>query len=195
MVYVVMSGYLERWKTRGLTALAVVLLGVGLMAPRAALAAGPRIDITFEPGGSPGEQIIHVETDFGVIGSSACDVLCVFPDYAALHPWIVESDLESVYSDGTQVVYFVIDLPWPVGRHWSRLEVERFGDRTVAWQQIDGSFKKNHGTVVIRPEGGRTHLSYWAVIDVGVPAFAARPFQEQFVREFLQAVYDKAQRE
>jgi len=189
-----MSGYLERWKKVALSALGAVLVGVGLLAPHAVQAAGPTIDITFEQGGSPGEQIIHVETDFGVVGSAACKVLCVFPDYTSLHPWIVESQLESVGPDGTQVVYFVIDLPWPVGRHWSRLEVERFGDRTMAWQQIEGSFKENHGTVVLRPENGQTHLSYWAVIDVGVPAFAARPFQEQFVREFLQAVYDAAQR-
>ena len=177
-----------------MSALGTVLLGVGLLAPQAALAAGPTIDITFEQGGSPGEQIIHVETDFGVVGSAACEVLCVFPDYALLHPWIVESQLESVSPDGTQVVYFVIDLPWPVGRQWSRLDVERFGDRTMAWQQVEGSFKENHGTVVLRPENGQTHLSYWAVIDVGVPGFAARPFQEQFVREFLQAVYDAALR-
>ena len=189
-----MAGDTKQLKKFAVMLLATMLLGIGPLAPLAAQAAGPKIDISFEQGGSPGEQIIHVETDFGVVGNAACKVLCVFSDYATLHPWIVESQLESVEPDGTQVVYFVIDLPWPVGRQWSRLEVERFGDRTMAWQQIEGSFKQNHGTVVLRPEGGHTHLSYWAVIDVGVPAFAARPFQEQFVREFLQAVYDKAQR-
>jgi hypothetical protein len=174
------------------TGAALLLLGAGVAA---AQTAGPKIDISFEPGGSPGEQIIHVETDFGVIGSAACDVLCVFPDYAALHPWIKESRVESVEPDGTQIVYFVLDLPWPVGRQWSRLSVERFGDRTMAWNQVEGSFRQNHGTVLLRPDGGRTHLSYWAVIDVGVPAALARPFQEQFVREFLQAVYNEARRE
>jgi len=190
-----MFSYLERSIMLATWSLGAALLGMGLLAPQAALAAGPTINITFEHGGSPGEQIIHVETDFGVVGRAACKVLCVFRDYTALHPWIVDSHIESVSPDGTQVVYFVIDLPWPVGRQWSRLEVERFGDRTMVWQQVEGSFKQNHGTVVLRPENGGTHLSYWAVIDVGVPAFAARPFQEQFVREFLQAVYDAASRQ
>ncbi|MGD2062985.1 MAG: hypothetical protein PVF51_05310 [Nitrospirota bacterium] len=172
---------------------AVVLL---LLATAVAMAqeTAPAIDISFEPGGTPGEQILHVETDFGVVGSAACKVLCVYPDYAALHPWIKESRVEAVEADGTQIVYFVLDLPWPVGRQWSRLSVERFGDRTMAWSQVEGSFRKNHGTVLLNPEGGRTHLSYWAVIDVGVPPVLARPFQEQFVREFLQAVYDAARR-
>ena len=173
------------------TGAALLLLAAGVAQ---AQETGPKIDIVFEQGGSPGEQIIHVETDFGVVGSAACKVLCVYPDYAALHPWIKESRVESVEPDGTQIVYFVLDLPWPVGRQWSRLSVERFGDRTMAWSQVEGSFRKNHGTVLLRPEGGTTHLSYWAVIDVGVPGALARPFQEQFVREFLQAVYDAARR-
>jgi hypothetical protein len=69
---------------------AVVLL---LLATAVAMAqeTAPAIDISFEPGGTPGEQILHVETDFGVVGSAACKVLCVYPDYAALHPWIKES--------------------------------------------------------------------------------------------------------
>jgi len=189
----VVSSVVTEWLQR-----AVVATGVAFLLPvlgvAAAQATGPKIDISFEEGGSPGEQILHVETDFGVVGSAACKVLCVYPDYAALHPWIKESRVEAVGPGGTQVVYFVLDLPWPVGRQWSRLSVERFGDRTMAWSQVEGSFRKNHGTVLLHPEGGKTHLSYWAVIDVGVPALLARPFQEQFVREFLLAVYDAAQR-
>ena len=192
VVKVVSSVRIDRLtRTVGVTLAALLLVGAGTAA---APAAGPKIDISFEPGGSSGEQIIHVETDFGVIGKAACDVLCVFPDYASLHPWIKESRVESVEPDGTQIVYFVLDLPWPVGRQWSRLSVERFGDRTMAWNQVEGSFRKNHGTVLLRPEAGATHLSYWAVIDVGVPAALARPFQEQFVREFLQSVYNEARR-
>jgi hypothetical protein len=188
-----MNSVVTKWSKRVVVAMgaASLLCAAG---GAAAQTTGPKIEISFEKGGSPGEQIIHVETDFGVIGTAACDVLCVFPDYAALHPWIKESRLEASEPDGTQIIYFVLELPWPVGRQWSRLSVERFGDRTVAWSQIEGSFRKNHGTVLLNPEGGKTHLSYWAVIDIGVPSLLARPFQEQFVREFLQAVYDAAQR-
>jgi hypothetical protein len=159
-----------------------------------AFAADASIDVVFEDGGTPREQIIHVEADLGAAGPDACQVLCGLTNYVELHPWIAESELEWTFPDGTRVVRFVLDLPWPLGRQWSRLEVEQFGDRTLAWQQVEGSFRSNHGTLVLRPQDGGVHLSYWAVIDLGLPNVVTRPFQEQFIREFLGAVRTAASR-
>jgi hypothetical protein len=170
-----------------------VLLGAGV-AMAAVAGTGLQIDATFEPGASLQEQVLHVEADFGPAAIAACRLLCDVSRYAGFHPWILESRVEETDEEGLQVVYFLLDLPWPVGRQWSRLRVGRFGDSMVGWEQIDGSFRKNRGSVTLRPEQGAGHMSYWAELDLGMPAALARPFQERFARQFLEAVYEAARR-
>ncbi len=181
------------------TAKKMGLLGCSLAAvvvaavTAAAMPALPRIETSFSPGATPHEQILHVEADFGVVDHNLCRILCDLTDYPELHPWIAESyRLSSDPDNGTQDVFVVLDLPWPAGRQWARLEVEAFGGHTLAWRQIEGSFKKLNGTLIVRNQGGHVRLSYWAVIDVGLPNIATRSVMEHFAREFLRAAYEAA---
>jgi len=160
----------------------------------AAAPALPRIKTGFSPGATPHEQILHVEADFGVVDHELCRVLCDLTSYPALHPWIAESyRLSDDPDNGTQDVFVVLNLPWPAGRQWARLEVEEFGGHTLAWRQIEGSFKKLNGTLIVHNQDGHVRLSYWAVVDVGLPNIATRPVMDHFAREFLRAAYEAAE--
>lgn len=172
---------------RSLAAVAMVV------ATAAAAPVAPRIDTGFSPGATPHEQILHVEADFGSVDHELCRVLCDLTRYPGLHPWIAESYRISDDPDnGIQDVFVILDLPWPAGRQWARLEVEQFGGHTLAWRQIEGSFEKLNGTLIVQNQNGHVRLSYWAVIDVGLPNVATRPVMEHFAREFLLAAYEAA---
>lgn len=178
-------------KKMGVLVLPIALLAIAVSA--AATPPFPRINAGFAPGATPQEQILHVEADFGPIGEDLCRVLCDLTGYPGLHPWITESyPLSRDPANGTQELFVTLTLPWPAGRQWARLEVERFGDRTMVWRQLEGSFKRLNGTLIVEEQGGHIRLSYWAVIDVGLPNLATRPVIEHFAREFLAAVYDRA---
>ncbi|OIP61815.1 MAG: hypothetical protein COW73_08660 [Nitrospirae bacterium CG18_big_fil_WC_8_21_14_2_50_70_55] len=191
-------GLLEKKKSmRNLAnkmALAALPVAVWMVAVAAAAAPPfPRIDAGFSAGGTPHEQILHVEADFGAIGPGLCRVLCDLASYPALHPWITESYPLSVDPvNGTQDVFVTLNLPWPAGQQWARLEVERFGGHTLAWRQVEGSFAKLNGTLIVQGQGDHVRLSYWAVIDVGLPNVATQPVIEHFAREFLRAAYNQA---
>jgi len=167
---------------------------VVVVATAAAAPALPRIETSFTPGATPHEQILHVEADFGAVDHGLCRVLCDLTSYPGLHPWITESyRISSDPDNGTQDIFVTLDLPWPAGRQWARLEVEEFGGHTLAWRQIEGSFKKLNGTLIVRNQGGHVRLSYWAVVDVGLPNIATRPVMEHFARQFLRAAYEAAE--
>jgi len=166
-----------------------------IIATPAVAASLPAVTMGFTPGATPHEQILHVEADFGAIGSDLCGVLCDLTRYPALHPWIVGSRLLTLDPDNdTQEVLVTLDLPWPAGHQWARLKVERFGRWTLAWRQIEGSFEKLNGTLVIGSQAGHVHLSYWAVIDLGLPNIATRPVLMHFARGFLRTAYQAAMR-
>jgi hypothetical protein len=158
----------------------------------AVAAAPPGLQVLHEAGADPGEEILYVQGRIDAPISAVCHVVFDIPGWQSLHPSIVSSHLESIRDDGSWVVDVTADFPWPIGRRWSRLEVELFGGRTVAWQQINGSFRQNHGTVILVDRDSSTDVRYWAVIDLGLPRVIARPFENYFVEEFWQAVSQAA---
>jgi hypothetical protein len=152
----------------------------------------PGVHVFYQAGADPGDEILYVEGRIDAPLSAVCHVVCDFAGWQSLHPWIISSRLEGTSEDGSSLVDVTTDLPWPIGQRWSRLEIQPFGGRTVAWQQIEGSFRQNYGTVVLEDRDMGTEVHYWAVIDLGLPRVIARPFEKYFVEEFWRAVSQAA---
>lgn len=153
---------------------------------------GNNIGVHFKVEPSSGQEYMYASEILGAGKSAAHNVFAAITDYPSLHPWI--KDVKLVREDGSNKKDFRIDFkfPWPLGPKWSVVEVDLAADGTMTWHQIDGSLKKNSGTISLHAEGQTVRLEYAAVIDVGLPNAWIRHYKRKFVSQFLVAVDKRA---
>jgi len=167
-----------------LCALAVVLNFL-----TASVFAGPRIDISFEADASDSQKLVHARALFAAQWSVVYDVFNSITDYPMLHEWIRETTLVS--SSGEDQEFLVeFKFPWPVGRQWSRVAVNRSG-KTISWKQVAGTLKANHGHIRFTSADNEVNIDYRAAIDIGLPELWTKSYKEKFIREFLTAAYEQ----
>jgi hypothetical protein len=152
--------------------------------------AAPQIDIEFETDQATGQEWIHAKANCQAVEAQAYEVFNAIVDYPELHHWIQNTKAENEESSNHQEFLIEFDFPWPVGEQWSRVQIQQ-GDSVISWNQVDGSLNINRGTIAIAEYEGQAHVDYRAILDVGYPDAFTRGYKEQFVTEFLIAIYNR----
>jgi hypothetical protein len=190
----------SRWKpaSRRLAVAAIILTGVSLWSPAGmsaeteSPAAGPVITVNVRQDSVTKHDVIYAEAAYETHGEAVVSVISAISGYAGLHSWITETELVYQSDSDRQEFHVEFRFPWPVGRKWSRIRVQREADRRISWYQLDGSLGRNEGHLALELREQHAQINYQAVIDVGLPDAWTRTFKQKFVREFLMAVYDHA---
>lgn len=160
------------------------------LAGSASASASPHIDIEFETDQSTGQEWIHAKANCDVKKQQAYDVFNAIIDYPAFHHWIQNAEAVSVEKFVIEEFLIEFDLPWPVGEQWSRVQIQR-NNSVISWRQIEGSLNANSGSVTIIEDKNLAHVDYRAILDLGYPDAFTREYKEQFVSEFLVAIYNR----
>jgi len=152
--------------------------------------AAPQIDIEFETDQTTGHEWIHAKANCQSRESQAYEAFNAIVDYPELHHWI--QNTKAANEDNSSYREFLIefDFPWPVGKQWSRVQIQQ-GDSVISWHQADGSLNINKGSIKISEYEGQAHVDYRAILDVGYPDVFTRGYKEQFVTEFLIAIFNR----
>ena len=152
--------------------------------------AAPQIDIEFETDQITGQEWIHAKANCHARQAQAYEVFNSIVDYPELHNWIQNTKAESDENNDHQEFLIEFKLPWPVGKQWSRVKIQK-NNSTIFWNQIEGSLNMNRGRITIVEYEGQAHVDYRAILDVGYPNAFTRGYKEQFVTEFLVAIYNR----
>jgi uncharacterized membrane protein len=170
--------------------LRLAVLAAGLICHGPSVFAESRIEVGFEADAADSQKLIHAKAEFAVPRPVVYDVFNRVTSYPMLHDWIRETTLVSADEDSQE---FMVEFafPWPVGRQWSRVEVQHSGN-SIFWRQLEGSLKANHGRISFTTEDSMVHIDYRAAIDIGLPELLTQSYKEKFVREFLTAAYEQA---
>lgn len=152
-------------------------------------AASPNIDIEFQEEQGVSSEWIHAQANCHTTGAQLYEVLDAIVGYPELHSWIQDTKIESNHENGGQSIFVEFIFPWPVGEQWSRIEVKKENKSTITWRQLEGSLIMNRGRVVIVEYEQQAYIDYRANIDVGYANVFTREYKEEFVREFLMAIY------
>jgi len=177
----------EAWVVHSLSYLLLILV---LIVSNDLTAAAPDIDIEFVEEQGVNSEWIHAQANCHTTGSQLYEVLDAIVGYPELHSWIRDSKIESDHVDGGQKILVTFTFPWPVGEQWSRIEVKKENKSTITWRQLEGSLIMNRGRVVIVEYEQQAYIDYRANIDVGYANIFTRNYKEEFVREFLMAIYN-----
>jgi len=89
-----------------------------------------------------------------------------------IYPSVLNSAVERVESDGSEVQRAVFDFPWPFDDRWSlHRAVKSPSTCTLSWQRIDGTLTGNTGSwTLYQSEDGKSTLLYYRVFfDPGLP--------------------------
>ena len=147
------------------------------------------VDIEFEADVVTGKEWIRAKANCHASKRQVYAVFNAIIDYPDLHDWI--QNTEEVSGDAKDQEFLIeFDLPWPVGKQWSRVRVQR-DQSIISWRQIDGSLNKNTGSITIDEHDDQAHVDYRAILDLGYPDVLTRGYKEQFVTEFLRAIYER----
>jgi hypothetical protein len=170
-------------------------LAFGFVFLAGSVSASPHIDIEFETDQSTGQEWIHAKANCDVKKQQAYEVFNAIIDYPAFHHWIQNAEAVNVENFVIQEFLIGFDLPWPVGEQWSRVQIQS-NNSVISWRQIEGSLNANSGSVTIiedkNLEGEHlAHVDYRAILDLGYPDAFTREYKEQFVSEFLVAIYNR----
>ena len=106
--------------------------------------------------------------------------------YPRVFPSIKRADIKR-RKPGQSTAYVEIDFPWPIGPRWLLGEVQATADR-VTWHRLEGTFRRYDGSLrVVGLAGGRSRVTYEAVVDPGIPApvFIAEWMQGRVLVEIL----------
>ncbi len=152
--------------------------------------AAPQIDIEFETDQSTGQEWIHAKANCQTKKQWAYEAFSAIVDYPELHDWIQNTKAESEELNNHQEFLIEFDLPWPVGKQWSRVEIQR-SNSVISWHQIEGSLNMNRGRIVIAEHENQAQVDYRAILDLGYPDVFTRGYKEQFVTEFLVAIFNR----
>ena len=139
-----------------------------------------------------GQEVMKAQATFGHYGDELREVLLSFRGYADLHTWITETEISNHPVDGTSQVLIRFKFPWPVGKRWSRIEVNRDGQDAIVWRQIEGTLNANEGRLKFTTDGRNIRIDYSAILDTGFPDRWTRSFKKQFVTEFINAAHRRA---
>lgn len=152
--------------------------------------AAPQIDIEFETDQITGQEWIHAKANCHARQAQAYEVFNAIADYPELHHWILNTKAENEENSDHQEFLIEFAFPWPVGKQWSRVQIQK-SNSVISWNQTEGSLKINRGIVTIAEHGDQAHVDYRAILDVGYPDAFTRGYKEQFVTEFLVAIYNR----
>ena len=172
-----------------MTILRRFLFVLGLACPAVPSVASMQIDISFEADRASGNEWIRAQANYDTNKSQLYKILNAIGEYPTLHGWIQDTRIEGDAGNGRQEFVIKFKFPWPVGERWSRVEVRREGDSSIAWNQLEGTLKMNQGRIVITEHAQQAHIDYLAIIDVGFPNAVTRSYKKKFVSEFLSAVH------
>jgi uncharacterized membrane protein len=167
-----------------------LLLMAGLSVTAGTAFAEPSIRISFERSSADTQKLVHAEAVFPARQDAVYRVFEQIPAYPLLHDWIRKTTPVSA-GEGSQTFRVEFKFPWPVGRQWSRVEVQQQGD-TIIWRQVDGSIVANHGRISFTTVGDEVRVDYLAAIDIGLPEVVTQGYKARFVREFLTAACEQA---
>jgi hypothetical protein len=152
--------------------------------------ATPDIDIEFEEEQGVSSEWIRAKASCHTTSQQLHEVIDAIVEYPVLHSWIQGAEIETDDSSGAQIILVEFVFPWPVGEQWSRIEVKKENESTITWHQLEGSLGMNSGRVVITEYEQEAYVDYRANIDVGYANVLTREYKEEFVTEFLMAIYD-----
>jgi len=155
--------------------------------------AAPQIDIEFETDQTTGQEWIHAKANCHAKEQQAYEVFNAIVKYPELHNWIQNTKAESEENNDYQEFLIEFKLPWPVGKQWSRVIIQK-NNSIISWKQTEGSLNMNRGSITIAEHEGQAHVDYRAILDVGYPDAFTRGYKEQFVTEFLVAIYNRLNR-
>ena len=150
----------------------------------------PQIDIEFETDQTTGQEWIHAKTNYLAREAQAYEAFNAIIDYPKLHHWIENTKAENEENSDHQVFLIEFDFPWPLGKQWSRIQIQKCNS-VISWNQTEGSLNINRGKIAITEYEGQAHVDYRAILDVGYPDVFTRGYKEQFITEFLIAIYDR----
>lgn len=139
-----------------------------------------------------GQEVMKAQATFGHYSEELRKVLLSFRGYADLHPWITETEISNSPVAGTSQVLIRFKFPWPVGKRWSRIEVNRDGQDAIVWRQIEGTLRANEGQLKFATDGQNIRIDYSAILNTGFPDRWTRSFKKQFVTEFINAAHLRA---
>jgi len=164
-----------------------------LIATANVVGATPSIEVVFETDQITGQEWIHAQANCKVEKQQAYDAFSAIVDYPALHDWIKDTKAENIDSSEYQEFTIEFNLPWPAGNQWSRVQIRR-NHSEITWKQIEGSLKKNQGSIAITERNNQAHVDYRAILDMGYPDAFTRGYKERFVSEFLAEMYKRLNR-
>lgn len=167
------------------------LLGLCFICLVSEATAAPRIEISFETADASGEELICAQAEFHRHGRETWEALASISAYPELHPWIQGARLVDQAGARRQGFLMEFKFPWPVGRRWSHIEVNRESPTRISWHQIEGNLKTNQGQLSLKSREGQVTIDYRASINVGLPNAWTRRYRKKFVVEFIGAVYDR----
>ncbi len=150
------------------------------------------INTRFINDAASGREVMKAQATFSRYGDELRKVLLSFRGYADLHPWITETEISNSPVEGTSQVLIRFKFPWPVGKRWSRIEVNTDGQDVIAWRQIEGTLNANEGRLQFATNGQNVRIDYSAVLSTGFPDRWARGYKKQFVTEFINAAHLRA---
>lgn len=165
-------------------------LAVVLVLTTGSTLAAPQIDIEFETDQTTGQEWIHAKANCNAKKQQAYEAFSAIADYPKLHDWIQNTKAESEEQNNHQEFLIEFDLPWPVGEQWSRVQIQK-NNSVISWNQIEGSLNMNRGRIVITEHENQAQVDYWAILDLGYPDVFTRGYKEQFVTEFLVAIFNR----
>lgn len=168
-------------------------LAVVLVFTTGSTLAAPPIDIEFETDQTTGQEWIHAKANFHAKEQQAYEVFNAIVDYPELHNWIHNAKAEGEENNDHQEFLIEFNFPWPVGKQWSRVKIQK-NNSILSWKQTEGSLDMNRGRITIAEYEGQAHVDYRAILDVGYPDAFTRGYKEQFVTEFLAAIYNRLNR-
>jgi len=152
--------------------------------------AAPQIVIEFETDQTTGQEWIHAKASYHARQAQAYEVFNAIGDYPELHHWIQNTKAEDEGNCDQQAYLIEFVFPWPVGKQWSRVLIQK-SNSGISWNQTEGSLGVNRGRIAIAEYEGQAHIDYRAILDVGYPDAFIRGYKEQFVTEFLIAIYKR----
>ena len=171
----------------------MLLAGMSLVARNAACEplppdAAPIIHIEVIKEESTGHDQIHAEAEYRIEGFAIIKVIEKLRDYPKLHDWIDKVTPLDAADNSRQEFMVEFRLPWPIGREWSRIEVEVRSGEGISWRQIEGSLAANEGEMMLNYNGEQSRIDYRASISLKSSSSMVRYYIKRFVNDFLVAI-------
>lgn len=117
--------------------------------------------------------MVDQSTQSIVIDASAAEIMAVIADFGAYPEWaeaVKEAEVLATREDGrAERVRFVLDAgvvkdTYVLAYDWSP------DDLSVSWELVEGQVQKaQHGRYELRPEQGRTVVTYSLAVDLAIP--------------------------